>query len=310
MLLPLLLWLCLIGGVLSGCDNEEGGAPVYAEQTEVRRGAPPKAATASDAEALLDALAQAGKVDDYGRESVAPQMDPESGKELRLPDYDAALIAAEGAYIYMIDSYGLIVCSAEGAASRILSYTQVETPEAVSARRLYIRENRAAVVCSRSAFGTDEQGKIRDSAETYVITIDVSDPTAPREIGRITVEGTLLKAGFLNDALCLLTRKDIWELPEPGSAEQLLPYLEENQSRMTLRISDVYLRPEPGQTSLSLVTALRLKDGRVADALALSDATDVAVFAAVSHEFHRLPPTAATRMRRSARERAGRSLYP
>ncbi|MBQ1371678.1 MAG: beta-propeller domain-containing protein [Oscillospiraceae bacterium] len=279
--LPLLLALCLLLGSLSACGKEEkaeGGAPLYAQQTQAQRGTPTQASAAADAAAVRDSLAQAGKVDDSGRESVVPARDPESGRDLRLPNWEESAVCADNGCIYTVDSYGLLVVSAAGAGSKILSYTKIESPEGALARRLYVQGDRAAVVSTSALFDTDETGNARDAAQTQAVMLDISDPAAPKQLASVAVEGTLQKAGFLNGTLCLLTGKELLGLPDPAEAEQVLPWIEENGSKRDLRATDVYLRAEPARTALSLVTALRLQDGRVADAVALTDATDAAIF--------------------------------
>lgn len=282
-ILPLLLAACLLAGSLSACDRKEetdSGTPLYAQQAQAQRGTAAKAAAAPDAAAVLDCLARAGQIDDSGRESVAPARDPESGRDLRLPNLDSTVVTARNACIYTVDSYGLLVVSAAGAESRILSYTKLPSPEATMTRRLYVEGDRAAVVCSSALFDTDEAGNARDAARTQVVVLDISDPAAPKQLSCVSVDGTLQKAGFLKDALCLLTGKELWGLPDRAEAEKLLPWIEEDGTKTTLRATDVYLRPDPARSALSLVTALRLEDGRVADAVALTDATDAALFGA------------------------------
>lgn len=276
----LLTALALLVCTLAGCGTEEDARPLYADQGEAQRGELTGVTPASDAAAILDCLAQAGQIDDLGRETVTARDNQTPGKEMSVPEPNRSVVVTDGAYIYMLDSYGLIVVSAAGAASRILSYTQVEIPGSVNARRLFVRDQRAMVVCELSELGVDDTGLSYDDAGTCAVVFDVSDPAAPKETGRTLIEGSLLEAGFLHDALCLVTLKKIWMLPQRELAQELLPWMEEGGKRTALRPTDVFLRAEPGRTTLSVVTALRLDDGRVLDALAFADTTQTAVLTA------------------------------
>ena len=132
------------------------------------------------------------------------------------------------------------------------------------------------MLCSLSEFRVDEEGLWTETAETLVVLLDLSDPAAPKESGRTTLSGTLLEAGLFGEALCVVSEKSVWTLPETGT-EALLPWFEEDGKRTSLRPADVYLPEAPMQAALTLVSVLRLEDGRVLDALALADAAEAAL---------------------------------
>lgn len=277
--LCLLLALCLLLGLLTGCGEDETPQPLYADRADAERGELAGVSPADSAEAVRDCLAQAGQMNAEGREAATHADDRTPGKDLQLASPEAALVRADGAYIYMLDSYGLIVVSAAGTDSRILSYTRVAVEGNVTARRLFVRGDRAAVLCAVSDYGADGDGSLLEGGRTEMILLDLSDRAAPKELTRTAVDGALMAADFAGDALCLVTRRSFWSLPEPERAEELLPWFTEAGEKTVLRPSDLYLCQEPAQAALTVVTTVRPRDGRVLDAMAFLGGADTVLLA-------------------------------
>ena len=140
-MLPVKKFICLLTALallvctLAGCGTEEDARPLYADQGKAQRGELTGVTPASDAAAILDCLAQAGQIDDLGRETVTARDNQTPGKELSVPEPNRSVVVNDGAYIYMLDSYGLIVVSA-ASASLYLSTSALYTsssPKAGSA---------------------------------------------------------------------------------------------------------------------------------------------------------------------------------
>lgn len=260
------LIFCLL---LTGCGGDISGEALFAERGDVERQPLGTLAPAANAKTVLAALSGVGQtlVPDWEGEA-------EAAPRLRLAAdarSDGDAIVTDGSYIYMADSYGLIVCSAAGAASEMLSYTRVDRGGSAWSERLYLDGDRIAVVSTVSELGED--GEIRyDSAETQVILLDVSDRRAPRVLAEAAVEGTLEEACLLDGTLCLVTQRTLSALPE--EAEDLLPRLRENDKELRLNAGDVYLSEEPARTAMTVVAAVRLSDGRIVDALAFTDGVE------------------------------------
>ena len=264
----LVVVLCLL---LSACGKqpEAAGEALFAERGSVERQPLGKLTPAGNAEALRAALSDPGQ-------TPVPELadEAEAAPRLRLAAdarADEDTVATDGACIYMLDSYGLIVCSAAGAASEILSYTRVDRGGSGWAERLCVEGDRVAVVSSVSELGEDGEA-LFDSAETRVILLDLADKRAPKLLAETAVEGSLLDACLLDGNLCLVTQRTLAALPEEDEA--LLPRLWENGRELRLAPGDVYISDEPVRTALSVVAAVRLSDGRVADALAFTDGLD------------------------------------
>lgn len=269
--LCLLLALCLLAGLFTACGKkpESAGESLFAERGTVERQPLGTLIPAGNAEAVLASLSAVGQ-------TLAPDWagEAEAAPRLRLaadagPDEDTA--ATDGSYLYMLDRYGLIVCSAAGADSEILSYTRVDRGGSGWSERLYVEGDRAAVVCSVSETGEDGEA-LYNAAETRVILLDLSDKNAPLLLAETAVEGSLTEACLLNGTLCLVTRRTLSALPETG--DELLPRLWENGKELRLTAGDVYIAPEPARTALTVAAAVRLSDGRIADALAFTDGVD------------------------------------
>ena len=242
--LCLLLAFCLLLGLLTGCGDDETPQPLYADRADAKRGELTGVSMADSAEAVRDCLAQAGQMNTEGREAATHADDRTPGKELRLAAPETALVQTDGAYIYMLDSYGLVVVSAAGKDSRILSYTRIAVDANVTQRRLFVRGDRAVVLCAVQDFSYNADGELLEGGKTELILLDLSDRTAPKELTRTVVDGALTAADFTGDALCLVTRHSFWSLSEPERAEELLPWFTEAGEKTALRPSDLYLCQE------------------------------------------------------------------
>ena len=267
--------LCLLVGLLSACGDEpDPASPILAERGQVERAPLGEHRPAAKAEAVLSALNTAGRRDSARWE---PEEDWEAGSGTRLAlSGDAAgdTVAVAGDRIYMLDRYGLIILTARGQASELLSYTQVEREGADWSERLYVTEDRAAVLYTVTDYGADEAGVWYDASEAHLTIFDASDPRAPKRLTELAVEGDLVDAVLLDGTLCLVTEKTWLRLPEEGEAEAVLPKLRENGKTLSLHPGDVYLSPTPEKAALTVAAAIRLEDGRFADALAFTDGTE------------------------------------
>ena len=268
----LVMALCLLAGLFTACGGgkpEAAGEALFAERGSVERRSLENLVPAGNAEAVRASLSAVGQ-------TLAPDWagEAEAAPRLRLaadPGPDEDTVATDGAYIYMLDSYGLIVCSAAGAASEILSYTRVDRGGSGWSERLYVEGDRAAVVSAVSELGEDGEVLYND-AETRVILLDLADRRAPRVLTETAVEGSLTEACLLDGTLCLVAQRTLAALPEQDEA--LLPRLWEDGKELQLAPGDVYISPEPARTALTVAAAVRLSDGRIADALAFTDGVD------------------------------------
>ena len=254
----------------SSCGKDEPAEPLFAERGEVEREPIGELKPAKDAAAILASLRDAGQRyagPDFG--------DSTRADGLRLAAAGPAAgdtVAADGEYIYMLDSYGLVILSAAGERSEMLSYTRVDRGGPGWSERLFLAQDRAAVVCTVSGEDPEGEADWNDRSEVRCILLDISDRRAPRLLGETAVEGTLADARLIDDKLCLVTNRSLLTLPEDG--KELLPALRENGETLRLEPMDVYLSPDPDKAAISVVAALRLEDGRLTDAIAFTGAAE------------------------------------
>lgn len=271
--LAALLILALLPALFSGCGKDGDAEPVYAQRGEVERAPMGELKPAADAEALLAALAAAEEQQAARWEPEAPE-EAENGPLLRLcADGTGDTVVTDGAYIYMLDRYGLVTVSAAGAQSQVLSYTKVEREGETWGERLYLWQDRLAVLWMDSAEPAEE-APWQSATETAVTLYDLKDPAAPEKLASVSVEGSLLDAFLLEGTLCTVTQKRFLSLPEPAKAEELLPKLREQGESLALRAGEVYLSPEPSKAAITVTALLRLEDGRFQDALAFTDGAE------------------------------------
>ena len=269
----LTLALLLLLSAFSACGSDEKGEPLFAERGEAQRAPLGELVPAADAEALLEALREAGQNHSADWDDASERAVPGVRLDVaRAADGDT--VATDGSYIYMLDSYGLVIFSAAGRESEILSYTRVEREGAGWSERLCVTQDRVAVVSTVSDSGLDAEGSWHDEAEVRVTLLDTADKRKPQKLADASVEGSLVEARLVDGTLCLVTEKTMLTLPESDKAGTALPRLSENDESFSLRPGDVYLCPDPAKPALTVVAAIRLEDGRFADALAFTDGTE------------------------------------
>ena len=268
----LVLTLCLLAGLAAcGGDDER---PLFAERGELVREPLGELRTAADAGAILENLAGAAARAGGAYADAEAESGAGAGFALSLAAGEGSLAQTDGSRIYMLDSYGLIVLSAAGTNSETLSYTRVRREGESWDERLFLGRDRAAVVYTASAEDPEGEAARQDEAAVHVVVLDTTDPRAPKQLSEIRVEGSLVEACLIDETLCLVTRRSLWELPQAEQAESLLPRLYENGETLTLAPGEVYLSPEPAKTALTVTAAVRLDDGRIADALAFTDGVE------------------------------------
>lgn len=265
----LILTLILLATSLSACGKDEAGEPLFAERGDAAREPLGELRPADGAEAVLEALSAAGQTHGGDLDDDDPE-GPGTGIVLErsvIPAGDP--VVTDGSYIYMSDRYGLIILSAAGERSEILSYTRVEREGTAWAERLFLDRDRVAVVYTAENESLEE-AVWNDEAAVHVVLLDVSDKRAPKKLTETVVEGSWVDARMIAGKLCLVTQRSYLSLPGKQEAERLLPRLWEDGKELSLRADEVYLSPAPEKAAVSLAAAIRLTDGRVADAMAFT----------------------------------------
>ncbi len=269
-ILSILVLLCL---VLSACGKDDPtAAPLYAERGDAGRSALGNMTPAADANTVLAALTAAGQ-------SASTRWQPEdldtdgAGPRLTVSgDASGDTVVTDGTNIFMLDSYGLVTVSAAGSESAVRAYTKVVRDSDRWGERLYLWKDRIAIAWTAFRSGVEE-GWL-DATETRVLVFSVADPAKPEQLSSLRVDGSLVDACCMDGTLCVVTEKNLLTLPETEKAESVLPKLSENADAFSLRAGDVYLCPDPAKPALTVVAAIRLEDGRFADALAFTDGTE------------------------------------
>ena len=268
-----LLVLILLTGILSACgeDGPAPAGPVYGERGEVRRSPLGELAPAADAQTVLTALSSAGQRESDRWQTEDPEA-PATGAQLALCTDAGDTVVTDGSHIYMLDSYGLVAVSAAGASSAVRSYTKVERAGERWGDRLYLWQNRIAILWNTVAW--DDEDEAPEGVETRIVLLDLSDPAAPKQFSALAVEGSLVEACLMDGTLCVVTQKTLLSLPKAEEAETILPKLRENDRTMTLQAGELYLCPDPGKAALTVAAAVRMEDGRFVDALGFTDGTE------------------------------------
>ncbi len=104
---------------------------------------------------------------------------------------------------------------------------------------------------------------------TTIVSIDVSDPAAPREIGRVAASGSSVTSRMKDDTLFLFTRFSISREPDFSRPEEYLPQFGALGNMQPLPMEDIYLPDDANQASYLLVCSIDPDTLAVKDASAL-----------------------------------------
>lgn len=218
------------------------------------------------------------RTDEGGDEPVYAAELEDTSAVLPIPGVETGSRAkTDGERIYLIDSFGLIIQSADGANSEQLSDTEVVLGSGNNNCRLielYVSEGRAAVVYEISAYGNDENGNWFDRSETHAAIFDVSDPAAPALLYDCGVDGRWMTSRLADGTLYLIANHYLSNCSEDMSTEALVPNIRTASGSVPMDADRIWLCANPRRAGYTAVLGLSLQDCAVTDALAFTDVTD------------------------------------
>ena len=182
-------------------------------------------------------------------------------------------ICADGAYLYLLDSYGLTILSAEGKNSRMLCNIPIEREANSYLEEMFVSGDRAGVIYTCSSFGEDDNGNWYDVNSTHLVVYDVSDRTNPVRLRDSGVEGSFLHARMVGDTVYLLTNRYFWSVDPNGAPESVAPSVIREGKSEKIPAERIWICPNPNSTALTVAAAVSLESGEILDSAAFTDAT-------------------------------------
>ena len=182
-------------------------------------------------------------------------------------------ICTDGQYLYLLDSYGLTILSAEGENSRMLCTIQVEREPNSYLEEMFVGPDRVGIVYTCASFGQDENGNWFDTNSTHLVVYDTSDKSAPVRLRDCGIEGSYLESRMTEGVVLLLTNRYYWSVDPAAAPESVIPGIIQEGTSVPIPADRIWLCPNPNSTALTVAAAVSLEDGKILDSLAFTDAS-------------------------------------
>ncbi|MDO4552794.1 MAG: beta-propeller domain-containing protein [Bacillota bacterium] len=199
------------------------------------------------------------------------------------------IVKTDGESIYILRDGRLIIVSARGGESRVLSTTQVArdggeydimplaepraeaaVEENVSeyAQELYLCEDRLVVLLSRTQWRPYEEstgGAVadldiawfgRESVQCRAVIYDVSDPSAPQEVADLGQDGYYSSSRLMDGVLYLISNYDIYEEPREDEPATYVPQVYTQGEARAVEASEVCICPAFESVHYMVVSAI------------------------------------------------------
>lgn len=202
------------------------------------------------------------------------------------------IVKTDGKYIYILRDNEVIIMSADGEDSKVLSTTKVADPgedqydimplaksdvaepmvraEAGAheyAQELYISGDRMVVLVGRSTWSAYDGGLFRSayyrgsSEQCEARIYDVSDPAKPVLADSLGQDGNYSSSRLMDGVLYLITNYYVYEEPKEREPGTFVPYLYTNGEKSLVEAGDICIVPEFNSTSYVVVSAVDVAEG-------------------------------------------------
>ena len=248
--------------IRSGLDSARtGGGGMRAEGDVLVDGAvPAPTENAAAAEAPAAAADSAKSESEY------------SGTNVQTEGVDEGdVVKTDGKYLYILRDGNLILASAAGKDTKVLSTTEIgefkDNGDSWMNREpseLYIDGNTVAVLSNCYESGVNSRGYWDYRQYTTVDLYDVSDPAHPKKTVGLGQDGYVMGSRLKDGTLYLVTNYDVIEYDEkdPGT---YVPSLYRDGKADVLPARCVWICPEVSSTRYVVVSSYDLKAGEVTD---------------------------------------------
>ena len=181
------------------------------------------------------------------------------------------VVKTDGKYLYILRDGNLILASAAGKDTRVLSTTELRASNdngdgwmSREPSELYIAGNTVAVLSSCYESGINSRGYWDYRQYTAVDLYDVSDPAHPKKTAGLGQDGYVMGSRLKDGTLYLVTNYDVIEYDEkdPGT---YVPSLYRDGKADVLPAGCVWICPEVTSTRYVVVSSYDLKTGEVTD---------------------------------------------
>ena len=191
------------------------------------------------------------------------------------------VVKTDGKYLYILRDGNLILASAQGKDTKVLSATELgesrDDSDSWMSRdpsELYIFGNTVAVLSSCYESGIGSKGYWDYRQYTAVDLYDVTDPTRPKKTASLGQDGYAMGSRLRDGTLYLVTNYDVMSYDEKDP-ETYIPRLYDGGDARILPAGCVWICPEVTSTRYVVASAYDLKAGEVTDTRSVLGGGDI-----------------------------------
>ena len=264
--------------------DSNSASAVESEMAADGNSAPPAQAY-KDSEAAFDSAAESSD-DGYGANDYS-----ETNNQVKGVD-EGDIVKTDGEYIYILSNKQLIISSAQGADSAIISQTSIlpdyDTMQAGSyneySNELYVSGDRLAIITSKYTWGADtyydDMARNSDYLPankdlTNILIYDISDPASPREIGSISQDGYYTSSRMINGMIYLISEYYCYQDPQEDAPATYVPCVYRNGQAELVDANDICISSQIIDTSYVVVSSIDMEQAELLDTLTVLGSGDI-----------------------------------
>ncbi len=233
--------------------------------------APVPASSTEDVYAALTAIAPVSE--------SSEQLDEVNVSDpLETPDQHQVLIAGEnsaaclqGEYLYVLSNADFKILKLLNGKLSLLASVGITDPSESNSESyqfsnaLFVSGDKLAVITSSSSF-TEVNGAFIASERTYAKIYDITNPSAPEQLGVLSQDGSYQDSALVGDTLYLISNH-IADLTKTENAG-FLPLVNDNGADIAIPAERVYLTDSPVDAAYCVVSSIHLNEATRKDACA------------------------------------------
>ena len=208
------------------------------------------------------------------------------------------IVKTDGQNIYLLRDNELIISSANGADSAILSQTKIlpDFDELAAdesyqfASEIYVYDNYLAVITSKAQLmicsypsatsNSDANGAAvktdavadywQGSTEvTSILIYDISDPTSPQLLNSVGQDGYYTSSRLIDNTLYLISQYSVYSGIDSEQPATFVPGIYQNEERTIINADAICLLPEAESSTYTIISAIDLTSQTIEDTISV-----------------------------------------
>lgn len=249
-----------IYGIIEAMQNRNGG--VYAGGVMMEGAASDSATAAAPSAAAGDAKTESAAAAPVASSSGLDY----SQTNVQVKGVDEAdIVKTDGSYIYYVAGNQLNILKPDGAATRLISSTQLSGDDSWWGynSEMFVLGNRLVVITQtfNTVWINDASGSYQSNTDqTSAVIFDISNPAKPVQVVSLGQSGSYVSSRMIGDYVYLVTSQYIYS-PVKGTPITYIPSTTAGAESKLLMPTDLYVSGSPQNAAYTVIGSINLKSG-------------------------------------------------